>query len=130
MTAVHDGRALDQKPETAPGDAAGLALHDITDVGGALGWGCTQVLPAEPSVAATAAAAAAAVVEPCVVLDSDSEDAPKKAQPAGEVNAVTSSITETAGIVAVAAHLEDGRAADADASDMPQVIQQSLCCPC
>ena len=52
MSAVHDGGgaagAAAMAGGSAPGDSAGIALDAVRDVGGGLGWGCTQALPDQP----------------------------------------------------------------------------------
>ncbi len=52
MSAVHDGGgaggAAAMAGGSAPGDSAGIALDAVRDVGGGLGWGCTQALPEQP----------------------------------------------------------------------------------
>ena len=53
VSAVHDGdgaAAASAAAEAAPaGDSAGIALDAVRDVGGGLGWGCTQALPQQSS---------------------------------------------------------------------------------
>lgn len=50
---MHDGggaAAASAAAEAAPaGDSAGIALDAVRDVGGGLGWGCTQALPQRSS---------------------------------------------------------------------------------
>ena len=54
VTAVHDGATAKGNstasaaaaPALHPSDADGIALEAVTEVGGQLGWGCTQALPA------------------------------------------------------------------------------------